>query len=662
MCPARKLSPSALATAVIPIICSRGLSSHLPFIYVANPSDGEDDLISFASDGPSRAATPTPLPAVGMGEAKSKPKPAPASDIFADLTNLARTWKPANIVPSPRMAPKPVFNSMVTPIRTLCTQLTFTTLVSHVRANGNHQAPTTRYQSLESFLAENSSHPTAPVQSAYGPPVRVESRLTNTNESLATGSTTMAEPEYDEGTMRRLEDIIAQVDAIDIEDTQDTERHKTSSPAQRLIEVDNPQPQPAIPTFNPPSTPPTYRFSRHINENEPIVRLTQAVYNSIMDQISRLQKDKTEALMKVSAIQRDLDQLGECDRDASSTVGKLRYQLESNKDYKAAMGREIRQKDIELYKMEMEIDSLKSKVVEFEALQLKLERLNGELNYLKTSMANEEDSHVSAIAQLTAAKDEETAELKAAKNEEIAAKETEIASLKAAVARNQAFVSDHATRAKNVGDTQAQREKKIKQLEDRLLEEQEICNNLRDEVELLRESRPSREQVESLQEELRARRSEIHRQKNEIKLLNKRCEFKDQAIIKKTNPKIGLRGAAHLVIPSSNTRLPKYVFPCIECFAKNIDCDHSSRCQNCARDDEKCARWRCGVLHATGDCNPFSCTFVHDANGWLMTRGPRPQWAEQELFYTKKEASYLYQNHSFPGSDGGNLKQRLMHK
>jgi hypothetical protein len=551
----------------------------------------------------------------------------------------------------------------------------------------------------QSYLGENSFNSPVLSDSASAPSTSTPIQR-NQNSSPATVCTTLGNYEYDMENMRRLEHMMAQFNALGIEDNHETELCATpcttsGSPAYNTNAVrsgpgldkkcitqsegsndygqgssalrsstffqqeciarnydspadakdsnkDRSMPAPlliglseSLPRtreHDPPPMPPTYRLERPTEEG-PIVRLTQTVYSSIMAQISTLQKEKMEAIKKLGTLRRELDERTESERDVGGMVGKLRYQLEANKDYKAAMGRDIRQRDIQLYKAEMQIDSLNSKVANIEAMQKQLERLNSEIGYLRTTKTAEETALTQALAKATATRDEEVARVMTTKDNEIALihkaiaqKDKEMNELKAAATRSQSAVCDHATRAKNLVDTQTQREKMIKQLQDKLLEELEISNTLRDEIEILRESLPTRNKLDKMQDELRSKTSELDRQRNENKTLCKLYERSQQALVKIQDKTQSLKGAAHLIIPATNTHLPKLVFPCMECFLKNLDCDASSRCHNCIRGDEKCSRWRCALRHVTGSCNQVPCRFVHDANGWLTGNEPRPKW------------------------------------
>jgi hypothetical protein len=475
--------------------------------------------------------------------------------------------------------------------------------------------------------------------------------------------------DYDERNMKRLEDMRAEFEALDMGDKSasfsssaprspgqmddfNVFDSKIVSPPQHINYF-----SPSSPFFsNPPPmqqpsrapAPHTFRPSHAVEDDGPIVRLTHAVYSNIMEQISSAQKEKADYMREIGQLKKKLFDLTEGERDVNGTVGKLHYQLEHHKDYKAAMGRDLRQKDIELYKATTEIDMLESKVADMEAMQKQLERLKIEVEYLRTTKDANDAALNDAVARATASKDEECARLvaekekeaartTAAKNSElklmldtkeklIASMEKEVRELKMAASRSQSAVSDHATRAQNLVDTQTQREKKIKLLNARLDEEMDVSNTLRNQLEILQESLPSRHQLEKAKEDLRNKTIECDRQRGEAQKMTKLLERAQQSLVRAHDENTSLKGAAHLIIPNAMTKLPKLVFPCIECFTKNLNCDSHSRCHNCVEKDEKCARWRCALKHVLGACNQTPCKFVHDHNGWLVLNEPRAQW------------------------------------
>lgn len=421
------------------------------------------------------------------------------------------------------------------------------------------------------------------------------------------GSTTLGGSEYDEGDMRRLEDIMAQVNVDDTEDTPAPEsefRPSQSTTPHHFYDVDYlDHEQDDENQFTSPA-----HESRRPFEDEPVVRCTQTVWDALVAQTAALKKDKMDALEQLAALRRDLNKHSDCERQVGSTIGKLHYQLEANKDYKAAMGRVIREKDMELYKKEMEIDGLTTKVADMEALQKALDESNAELKFLRTNKTSEEDAHRRILAQVTASKEKENADLKAA------------------TAHSKATMSDHATRAQNLVDTQNKREKKMTQLQNELDLERDLTAKLRDQLDALKEGLPSQKELEDLRQELAKQRATSDRQRNELRVMERRLDLSNKSFQKVESGIAHLRGAAHLIIPNTATRLAKNVFPCMECFVANKDCDSKSRCYNCTLNDVPCARWRCSMKHILQECKEMPCKFLHDNNGWLVTREQRPQW------------------------------------
>jgi hypothetical protein len=87
-----------------------------------------------------------------------------------------------------------------------------------------------------------------------------------------------------------------------------------------------------------------------------------------------------------------------------------------------------------------------------------------------------------------------------------------------------------------------------------------------------------------------------------------------------------LRGAAHMVMPGDDVKLPQTVISCLECYTKNLPCDNGSTCRNCSENNTACKRWMCSLKHKYGNCPLAPCLLTHDPQGWLMSPQPRPEW------------------------------------
>jgi len=96
----------------------------------------------------------------------------------------------------------------------------------------------------------------------------------------------------------------------------------------------------------------------------------------------------------------------------------------------------------------------------------------------------------------------------------------------------------------------------------------------------LQEIRPIKMKVKELESQLREKSSSCDRMRNDLKHTERRLEVTSKALHKVDNH-LQLKGAAHLIVPSDQTKLPRLVLPCSECFAKNITCDAHRLCQNC---------------------------------------------------------------------------------
>lgn len=87
-------------------------------------------------------------------------------------------------------------------------------------------------------------------------------------------------------------------------------------------------------------------------------------------------------------------------------------------------------------------------------------------------------------------------------------------------------------------------------------------------------------QVQNLESQLREKTSSCDRMRNDLKHTERRLDVTAKALNKVENH-LQLKGAAHLIVPNEQTKLPKLVLPCLECYAKNVTCDGNNRCYNC---------------------------------------------------------------------------------
>lgn len=355
---------------------------------------------------------------------------------------------------------------------------------------------------------------------------------------------------------------------------------------------------------------------RLIEDDEPIVRLTQTAYDRFITQLSALKDENFDLNAQLESLQHRSNARIEDEPDLSRELGQLRYQLDQSRRYKSQMGEDIKQKDIDIRKKELEIGRLQSTVEAKDVALRDQEKLIEEIEYLRNNVRHT-DKATGAASMLN----KDNARMKAV----IAEQEAKIAELEAALARSQTRESDQTTRAQNLAQTQTHREKRMKQLQENLIVKDDKINRLEDEADALRQQIPNEDVVAQLRASLREKSADCDRQRNELKMMKKRYELAQQSLLKIEN-KTHIKGAAHLIVPNKNTKLPTTVLPCIDCFVKNMDCDSQAQCHHCAARDEKCARWRCSVRHITQECSQSPCRFLHNHDGWLISREQRSVW------------------------------------
>ncbi|KAL5414882.1 hypothetical protein PMIN03_003017 [Paraphaeosphaeria minitans] len=547
--------------------------------------------------------------------ATNKPRQV-SSDSFASLAGLMKSKKAWAIPPKPLV---PVANDRSTP--TSLGDSASTTVT-----------PACDYPALRTASADAAASGQVPHWASEG-----KRHL----ETLVSSEPTPTKNHgYDKAAMSKMDDLIAEMSKMDTEALPEWEvipnqpmgaqlEHRVESPSQTLVGIDTASSSPVQGHVSPPrsETPafgllttedkliPRYKDHEsafHLSVDEPMIRCTPQVWDTVIDQMATLKREnmeaqatlkreKMEAQTKLASLERDWTQRHQAKGDCSTELDELRYRLQVNKDHKAMMHRDMRQKEAEVLIKDLENESLKKQIADLDNMRERCEKLQAEADYLRTEIDKTEADN-GQLKQI------------------IIFKEQEVGELKESLARSKTKVTDHQQRADNLVDTQNAREKKLKKFEKLLRDAQDTEEKLLDEIQ------PLKKQAKDLDSQLREKTSSCDRMRNDLKHTEKRLEVASKALYKIENHQ-QLKGAAHLIIPSDHTKLPRLVLPCIECFARNVTCDSNSRCQNCNMSDERCHRWKCSQMHILrAGCQDFMCPLEHDDNGWLMLKQEQPQW------------------------------------
>ncbi|KAF2032881.1 hypothetical protein EK21DRAFT_98700 [Setomelanomma holmii] len=343
--------------------------------------------------------------------------------------------------------------------------------------------------------------------------------------------------------------------------------------------------------------------------HEPAVRVTKAIWDSLNEDLRSMTHQIQDLKHQLSSLTCKYQALLDVDHEAGAQVGKLRYQNEANREQKAAMGRFLAQKEVEIKKQQVDLENLNNMVANLRS-QVDFQRKGlGEAQWLRIAMkdtacALEEKS--SAVQKL----EDLVGQLKKERDDAM---------------RAQVNSGDHAKRAQNLADTLSKREKLIAELRQKNVEEQMRVSNLEDEVERLREQ-VDQGSIDELKEKLREKSSQCDRLRTQLKATEHQLKVSQSRLSAAANGGDILRGAVHLVIPDPKGKLPKTVAACSECYAKNVTCDGGAICRPCIDSNTACSRWRCSLKHRLGECNRAPCSFPHDSQGWLIMPEPRPVW------------------------------------
>lgn len=279
------------------------------------------------------------------------------------------------------------------------------------------------------------------------------------------------------------------------------------------------------------------------------------------------------------------------DAETNAELGKLRFQVEVNRDQKASMSRSLAQKDLEIQKQRLDLDDLKSQV----------SVMQRDLDDART--AKSEADRAQAILRHE----------KSCLQEQVCDLEAQISDLKI---YNSSSVYARLN-PESQGELLDEQERTIMDLKQSQIKSELRVDDLEEEVQRL--------ELSAKQDMLAEKKiqNDLVRQLQQAEQQVKVCQARLQAA---TKGREMLSGAVHLVRPNAITKLPRTVMACHECYANNFECDEGARCRNCTDRDEKCARWRCSITHKLGECNQFPCAFPHDDGGWLMLKAPRPEW------------------------------------
>jgi hypothetical protein len=344
----------------------------------------------------------------------------------------------------------------------------------------------------------------------------------------------------------------------------------------------------------------------------PMVRVTKEVWESMGKELDLVKKQKRQAEKQHASLERKHTAHLDEDHDVGTQLGKLKYQNEANRDQKAAMGRALGQKDVEIKQQQLDVDNLSKKIVELEEELSQCAQIKGEADWLRnTNKENARDlathtaTHTATVRNLEEIVQSLTIERDAA-------------------IRAQADAESHAMRAQKLADTLAKREKSNLDQREMLLEEQMRVRDLEDEVERLQE-KVDQESLDGVKEKLREKTSQCDRLRNELKGAEHQLKLSQSRLLAVMNGGDALKGGAHLVVPNAKSILSKVVMPCSECYALNDTCDNGARCRSCVERNSNCARWRCSMKHKLGECHLTPCVLPHDPQGWLIM-GERPQW------------------------------------
>lgn len=357
---------------------------------------------------------------------------------------------------------------------------------------------------------------------------------------------------------------------------------------------------------------------------EPIIGLTEPVWNPISVDIQKLVAQRQHLQRKVSELQYQAEMLLSEGHDLETQLSKLHFRIEANRDYRSDLGRFISLAEIGAKNLQMDTENLLTKLSETETELKRLGGMIGGFGNLQEIKRSIDEEHSPALSVMAPNLDRDAGSIQLA-TEKLEEQLQQVILEQDATLKAEIYASDNISRAQNSVVTIAQREQTITDLRQKYLEEQLKNAHLEDEVEELR-AKINQEHIKDLEEKLREKTSICGQLRNRLRLTEQQLKISQERLLSTANNGELLRGGAHLVAPSTGGKLPKYVIACSECYANNLPCDSNVICRCCVERNTKCTRWRCSLKHRLDDCPMAPCDLLHDGQGWLTLQDSRPQW------------------------------------
>ncbi|KAF2622414.1 hypothetical protein BU25DRAFT_495134 [Macroventuria anomochaeta] len=551
------------------------------------PSYADIDLINLVGPSEVAVASPTSTAPITGRMVANRCKPA-QRDSFSDLAGMMKAKKPYTPIPPP--SPRPSLSIATNGMQ----------FASRVGSGSSILSPLARPYRADGSVA------------AY-----LQDQAHSPNTAVASPS-----PEYRQKDMQRLESVLQELEDLPIDDNDDNnatvqQRNRTVEPLLPGFELPA-----ALPVRTGPISPPTPAAStKPALPEDPVVRVTMHVWDSMGRNLEALKEEKRALETKIARLEKPkaTSQVDDYKAELETQIGKLQYQNESNKVQKATMARTLSEKDIQIKQLQLDLESARERLESAASAAKGYDDVVAERDYLQATLREDRIGNSRLLSDLTDVKKSEVETL-SRKVEDL---QEALRQSRDTAANSHSNTDEYKTLAQNRLHQLNQREKLLRSTQEKYATEHTKVGELEDHVEDLRRKL---NQVGDLQDLLREKSSECDRFRAKLKNQEKTVEDYKQRTLRASNDGKALRGAAHLVLPQPNTKLSTLVLGCSECYAKNITCDNKARCRHCTENNEKCFRWRCSLKHILGQCPNVPCSFPHESDGWLLQTDPRPQW------------------------------------
>ena len=195
-----------------------------------------------------------------------------------------------------------------------------------------------------------------------------------------------SEPEYRTPGLQDMESLVEQISQYEIDDKpgRQPSLQTPSQSSQGPLPIPELQSPVQIGPVDTPTSAESYQttLSTFHPSTEPVVRLNKHVWDSMGADLQTLMVQKRGLEDRLTKLEYGSESLRSDKHDIGTQIGKLRYQIEVNKDQKALMGRSLALQEAEIKKLRLDNEDLAKKLSGAECELKKLGGIRGRPSWL----------------------------------------------------------------------------------------------------------------------------------------------------------------------------------------------------------------------------------------------------------------------------------------